>query len=241
MPLKKLSPIFSYIPYAPYRGITWQLFDKQSISLLEVGCGTGKLMQVRHFNKCRLRVGVDVYPPYLLRCIREGLYDLCIVASATNLPFREKVFDAVLCVEVIEHIPKAVGSRIIMEFEKLARRQVLISTTNISKDMLDVATTDSGIENPHMVHTSWWLPEDFRRLGYKVRGVYPRGSNSSIFDPAYYLSNILPLIIICYFRPEVAKAIICCKDTSESSNMTLSNSPSSTTDSNHSYLQEGAN
>ncbi len=70
--------------------------------VLDVGCGTGGTME-------RLRtlggepVGVDVEPRALAFCRARG-HTRLLLGSATTLPFTDAAFDAVVALDVLEHI-----------------------------------------------------------------------------------------------------------------------------------------
>ncbi len=72
---------------------------------------------------------------YALRCI--GL-DVCtldidartrpdVVASALNLPFRDHAFEAILCCEVLEHVPFDCLERALVELGRVSSRVVVLT------------------------------------------------------------------------------------------------------------------
>lgn len=70
----------------------------------------------------------------------------------------DRDYDLVYALDVIEHLEKADGRRLLNELERVARRRVLIFTPNGFQPQED--------ENPWNVHRSGWTPDDFRRRGY---------------------------------------------------------------------------
>ncbi|MBC8104297.1 MAG: class I SAM-dependent methyltransferase [Cytophagales bacterium] len=76
--------------------------------VLDVGCGTGGTME-------RLRAlggepaGLDVEPLALTFCRKRGHRHL-LLGSATSLPFTDGAFDAVVALDVLEHIPDDVAA-----------------------------------------------------------------------------------------------------------------------------------
>jgi SAM-dependent methyltransferase len=135
--------------------------------VLDVGCGRGILAPVlRTYREPRLIVGLDFYEPYLSFVAGMRMYDSLIRLdlSSSSLPFIDKSFDIVLCLEVIEHLEKQHGLRLLDELERVGRR-VVISTPGMffPQSPLD--------DNPRQVHRSLFRVRELERRGYRVFGV----------------------------------------------------------------------
>ena len=133
--------------------------------LLDVGCGEGLLHDML---KGRSRgadavevIGVDIYLPYLRRAKNRGRE--VVQAHAAYLPFRDKVFDGVISLEVIEHLSKEEGHQMLEELERICRGRIIISTPKKFEEH------GIGSPNPFELHRSAWTPKEFRKRGYKVR------------------------------------------------------------------------
>jgi len=50
------------------------------------------------------------------------------LCDVRKLPFKQKSFDTVLCMEVIEHLEKEEAIRLIEDMEKIARKKIIITT-----------------------------------------------------------------------------------------------------------------
>jgi ubiquinone/menaquinone biosynthesis C-methylase UbiE len=98
--------------------------------VLDVGCGKGgvgaivKTVPEKKLNP--LIVGVDLELS-MLKSARL-FYDDVVLASADYLPFRDKAFDAVFSIEVIEHLSEEQGYRHVAEIERTSKRLVVITT-----------------------------------------------------------------------------------------------------------------
>jgi len=81
------------------------------------------------------------------------------------LPFKPKSFDIVFCGQLIEHLEKEDGWKLITRMEEIARKQVIITTpVGMYK------TVTKHRDNPYLEHKSAWHPDELKALGYKVRG-----------------------------------------------------------------------
>ena len=203
--------VVSYIPFSPYRGIIWSCLDKSTNSYLDIGCEYGKVNYVlKKFKTFDYAIGLDIFPKYLSVCKSNNQYDHLILASASHIPFSRQSFDTVICTEVIEHLSYRDGFLLLDDVEKIASKQIILSTTKTTDEKLKKITTNRGIENVAMVHQSNWEPCIFSKRGYSVIGVFPYvRTKSDYFDIIYILSNFIPLILICYNRPSIAKSFMC--------------------------------
>ena len=85
--------------------------------LLEVGCGTGLILE-RLAPHCRSAKGVDLSPGMLVLAKARGL-DVQ-VGSATELPFEDEQFDVVCSFKVLAHVPEI--ERALGEMLRVTRR-----------------------------------------------------------------------------------------------------------------------
>jgi SAM-dependent methyltransferase len=98
-------------------------------SVLDVGCANGKALQalLRRSSQVKLDflAGVDLSE----RALRK--FDLPrVCGDCSTLPFADASFDAVICLEVLEHLPQETYKRTLEELQRVARRYLLISVPN---------------------------------------------------------------------------------------------------------------
>lgn len=62
-------------------------------------------------------MGIDIFRPYLEEVRRKGVYHDLILGDVRFLPFKEKSFDAVICMEVLEHLERQDGERLPLRLE----------------------------------------------------------------------------------------------------------------------------
>lgn len=71
--------------------------------VLDVGCGTGRL--VKFFNENGFEAhGCDIYQPALAKAKKMNKRDTIIKASATTLPFNDQTLDLITAISVVEHL-----------------------------------------------------------------------------------------------------------------------------------------
>lgn len=199
-----------------YSNIIWKKLDKQAKTILDVGCGDGSFMALVDQGKKLEVTGIDAYKPYLKKAEKTGAYKELAFGDIRKLPFLEKSFDVVLCSQVIEHLEKKEGEKLIDDLEKIAKSQVVIATT---VGFFPYEPFEGKDGNPFQVHQSGWEPTEFKKRGYKVYGqgagfVYgktrvtkylPKLLSSLGFGLSYLLSPLL------YLFPPWAAYMICVK------------------------------
>lgn len=150
----------------PFLDIFLHLVPLKVRSVLDIGCGRGIVgALVRIYREPERIVGVDAYEPYVSFCRRAGHYDdlLNIDVKTASLPFNNDEFDLGTAIEVIEHLPRVDGARLLDELERVSK-MVVISTPN------RFFQQNSYDENPFQQHLSRWTVSDFVRRGYTVYG-----------------------------------------------------------------------
>ena len=151
-----IQTISRYLPFTYQRTIRTNLKEG---SILDLGCGKGwswKFFVNPNRSNSFLTVGADISLPYLKYCQEKGLYEDLIRCDVRKLPFKEKSFDVVLLLQLVEHLTKEEGLKLIDEAEKIARKQVIIGTP---AGFLELD-----------FHSSGWDPDELKGLGYKVSG-----------------------------------------------------------------------
>jgi SAM-dependent methyltransferase len=74
---------------------------KERPRILEIGCGTGGLL--KELSGWSVAYGLDISPEAAKFCLERDL-DRVSLGDITSLPFKDKQFDAVVCVDVLEHV-----------------------------------------------------------------------------------------------------------------------------------------
>src|SRR5215204_221119 len=99
-------------------------------TVLDVGCGDGALIQQVNFDNKYQVVGVDLYKPAVEQARRTKLYKAVKLGDVRKLKIKPKSFDVVFSSQVVEHLNKKEALLLIKEMEKIAKKKVVIGTTN---------------------------------------------------------------------------------------------------------------
>jgi len=139
--------------------------NKRAKTILDIGCGKGEPMKFINRKALFKVVGVDIFQPYLMGCKKSGLYSEVVRCDVRALPFKEKSFDVVLCMALLEHLPKADGTKLIKDMEYIARKQIII---DVPRGVYEQHNVANG--NPWQIHRSFWEPDELKKLGFRVKG-----------------------------------------------------------------------
>ena len=122
--------------------------------ILDVGCGIRTYQDL----KCKSIISLDgwseLYPDVLVN-LEEG-----------NLPFKDKSIDTTMMIDVIEHLHKQNGFKIIKEAKRISRKNIILFTPLWwEEDPLGhskSAKESWAYPNKYKKHISLWTKEDFK-------------------------------------------------------------------------------
>lgn len=135
------------------------------MSVLDVGCGYDS--PLRHVRKPLYKHGIDIFKKNITLSKKDKLHDAYTVGDVRKLYhyYAGKSFDAVICIDVIEHLTRNEGMQLLKHMEKIARKRVILLTPNGFYHQHD------RDNNPYQVHKSGWSAGDFSKRGYMVFGL----------------------------------------------------------------------
>jgi len=87
-------------------------------TVLDIGCGTKEIAKEL---KCARVVTLDVWKPF-----NPDIW--CDLSLISKLPCEDNTFELVLLIDVIEHLPKVCGFRILKEVKRVTSKYVFILT-----------------------------------------------------------------------------------------------------------------
>ena len=180
-------------------------------TVLEVGCGTNSPMQ--YLAQEHRIEGLDIYEPSLKECMAKGFLKKGHLGSAMDIDrlFPEKSFDALVALDLIEHLPKADGFQLIEKMTRVARRRIVIFTPNGFVPQHDDA-------NPWQEHLSGWQMAEFQKLGFRVIGLNGykalRGERAMLrHRPKFFWGMVSEIshYVLTKRHPDYAFALFCVK------------------------------
>ncbi|MFZ2188012.1 MAG: class I SAM-dependent methyltransferase [Candidatus Moraniibacteriota bacterium] len=132
-------------------------------TVLDLGCGPSS--PVQFCKNIKYSVGVEAFPPYLKASKERKIHNEYLAKKIEELDFPENSFDAVIMIEVLEHLPQELGLEILKKAELWARKKVIVSSPNgfIAQKEVD--------GNPLQKHLSGWDYEKMKGLKYDSQGL----------------------------------------------------------------------
>ena len=186
-------------------------------SVLDVGCG--KSMNLRWVG-VKHSTGIDGYAPDLEEARRLKTHDELILGDVQKLDnyFNSGQFDAVMALDVIEHLAKEDGLRLMQTMEKTSRRKVIFFTPSGFLPQYHLEKNDL------QEHLSGWEAAEMKQHGYRVIGMLGpkilRGEFHSLkWRPKLFWGGVSMLGHFLWTRwfPEKAAAILCIKTKGDAS------------------------
>lgn len=111
--------------------------------------------------------GIDGHQPSLEQARSNRTHDEYVLGNVIRLgdSFPGRHFDACVGLDVIEHLPKEEGWRMLEQMERLATKRVVIATPN---GFMPQKSKDGDLQE----HLSGWTTVEMRERGYQVFGMY---------------------------------------------------------------------
>lgn len=155
------NPLVSRLFHTTVYCLQKELSDCKTV--LDIGCGPSSPIQFCH-NLSRT-VGIEVYEPYYNKAKENKTHSEIYNKNVFDLKYLENEFDAVVLVEVIEHLTYDEGVELIHLATKWAKKKVVLTTPNgfVKQKALD--------GNPYQEHKSGWTVQELRDFGFSVKGL----------------------------------------------------------------------
>lgn len=136
---------------------------KDCKSVIDLGCGPNSPLQycpwITH------SIGVEAFDPYLQQSKAKKIHTNYLSDRLETLDFPNKSVDAVILIDVLEHLPEELGYKILQKAERWARKKVIVSSPNgfIEQSALD--------GNELQKHLSGWDYTRMKSLSFRSYGM----------------------------------------------------------------------
>jgi SAM-dependent methyltransferase len=157
MNLTCIYPIFHKLDYCLQKEL------KDCHTVLDLGCGPSS--PLKNIKNITQSVGVELFKPYLDLSKKQKIHTQYLQKNILELSFPKNSFDAIILVEVLEHLSKKDGLKVIKLAKKWATKKIIISTPN---HFFPMGIVDN---NRYQQHRSGWSILELQQLGFKVNGV----------------------------------------------------------------------
>jgi Methyltransferase domain len=181
-------------------------------NVLDVGCGSSPAMRLIGVPHA---VGIEGYQPAVDEAKKLHTHDQIIHGNVLELDryFHPKQFDACVALDVIEHLVKPDGVKMMKGMERIAAKKVILFTPCGFLPQRHTANDDL------QEHLSGWEPDEMRGYGYDVIGLLGpkklRGEYHAIKGRPRAFWGVVSLLghfLWTQNHPEKAAAILCVKD-----------------------------
>ena len=131
---------------------------RPSKTILDIGCGRNS--PILGMNRRAYKIGLDSFLPYLKETRGHDSY---IYADARYLPIRDLGVDCSIALDVLEHLQKSDGEKLLEEAERASNKKIVLTTPN------GFSAQDFHIDgNPGQKHRSGWYKAEFEDRGYNA-------------------------------------------------------------------------
>jgi 2-polyprenyl-3-methyl-5-hydroxy-6-metoxy-1,4-benzoquinol methylase len=181
-------------------------------SVLDIGCGYPS--PIRGFSKKFYAVGVDAFAPSIEKSRAEGIHNDYLMVDVLDVGSKvdEKSFDCVLAADLIEHMTKEEGLKLLAMMERIAKKRVVVFTPNGFLPQGEYGG------NPFQVHKSGWTADEMRKRGYRIVGINGHKSLRGMYALVKYKPAFIWEIVsdstqlVFKWFPRAAFQIMCVKE-----------------------------
>jgi len=181
-------------------------------SVLDVGCGVTTTMRQLGIPQT---IGVDGYAPSFNEAKRQNTHDQLVQCDVRELSkhFQARRFDACVALDVIEHLTKPDGLKLIEDMERIAKKRVVFFTPSGFLPQRQAKNDDL------QEHLSGWEAVEMEQKGYRVIGLLGpkslRGEYHALKYRPAVLAGLASLVGQCLwskYNAADAAAILCVKN-----------------------------
>jgi len=179
---------------------------------IDLGCG--KDSPLKFFsNELKYSLGVDSHMPSIASSMKSGIHSEYIASDIleTCRKITDNSFDCALALDLIEHLEKEDGEKLLKEMARIAKKRIIIYTPNgfLKQTVFE--------DNQAQKHLSGWSVKEMKKFGFKVYGmsglkILRKEMGEIKYRPRLIWRFISFLTQVpVYFLPTLAFQILCVK------------------------------
>ena len=141
-----------------------QKYIGEDDTVLDLGCG---IMQATDDLKCKSILGCDIWHSYLAHI--KHLHPTVRMGMDETWRFVDGSFDVVICLDVVEHLPKELALEVINECKRICRKHAIIFTPETFKDNKESINDAWGLSVNHLQeHKCLITKQELRNANYHL-------------------------------------------------------------------------
>lgn len=209
---KKLKIIKSLFPNLPAISYNIELINvlKDCKTVLDVGCGSSSPLR---FLKFENSVGIEGDRTSFKKTKKNRIHNKYYLMNINKIgnKFRKKQFECCVALDVIEHLKKEDGYKLINNMQALASKKIVLFTPNGYMPQYDH-------QNRYQEHLSGWTAQEMKEMGFAVIGMFGykalKGEGHGLKYKPKIFWGIISEITQFYtrFHPKYASALLCVKN-----------------------------
>lgn len=135
-------------------------------TVIDLGCG--KSSPINFFShELKYSLGIDSHLASIQESMKTKIHNEYLMADILEACIRipNNSFDCALALNVIEHLEKGDGEKLIKEMERIARKKIIIYTPNgfLKQNVFE--------DNPFQKHLSGWRAKEMKKMGFNLYGM----------------------------------------------------------------------
>jgi len=146
-----------------------QLHNRPYSTILDVGCSHGLVVQ-KLINMGHNAYGIDVSNTAIEKCKQRGL-TTCKLASVTETPFDDNMFDLIISTDMLEHLLPEDVSQAVTELRRICKGKCLFSIAcdpEGNKTPLQKLHNKNQYTNLTTLHTTLMPPDEWNQYFYNA-------------------------------------------------------------------------
>ena len=147
-----------------------------SQTVLDVGCGRGQFgFLIKSRKNIKTLVGLDIWKPHLSKLSQFQVYDHLIQTRIPPMPLKNKSVDVSLACEILEHLTRDEGIKLLEDLERITNNLIIVSTPqNYPQDIV--------YGNIYERHLTEWACQEFEKYGFDTTIISTLPKTLKIFD-----------------------------------------------------------